>query len=89
MNDNDKKLKVNLCLGSSCFSRGSKNTLETLEEYIQCHGLQEQVELIGNLCQNKCKDGPNMSIDGKSYGHIDPASAIDILKHHVEKMHEM
>jgi NADH:ubiquinone oxidoreductase subunit E len=86
MNNDNKKIKVNLCLGSSCFSRGSKNTLLLLEEYIKSHDLEGIVDITGNLCKNKCKEGPNLSINGQLYGHMEPAAAIDILKHHIKQI---
>ena len=45
MNADNKKLKVNICLGSSCFSRGSKDTLLLLQEYIQSHDLEDTITL--------------------------------------------
>ena len=78
------KINVNICLGSSCFSRRSKNTLESLQDYIDKNSLNDIVELKGSLCKNDCKNGPNITINGRNFGKIDPASAIDILKSHLD-----
>ena len=80
----DNKIQVILCMGSSCFSRGSKDTLRLLEDYIQSHKLESVVQLKGTLCKNSCKNGPNLSINGISYDNVKPSTAIDILKHNMQ-----
>ena len=46
--------------------------------------LNNQVILKGSLCEGRCKEGPNISIDGVAYDHVDRSTIIDILGHHLK-----
>lgn len=74
------KIKVELCMGSSCFARGNSQALVNLETYIKEKHLEDKVELIGHLCLNACAEGPNMTIDGKRYSGVDSNCVVDLLE---------
>ena len=76
------KLKIQVCMGSSCFSRGNKDSIKIIQDYIRDHQLKAQVELSGCLCEDQCKTGPNITIGNAFYSGVEPASVIDILNHH-------
>lgn len=76
---------VEMCMGSSCFSRGGNRALVLVQTYLKENGLEDRVHVRGHLCQGKCQDGPNLVIDGRAYDRVDPAVALDLLKHHLEK----
>lgn len=73
-------ITVELCMGSSCFARGNSQALMNLESYIKEHHLEDQVELVGHLCLNACSDGPNVTIDGVAYQHVDSDVVVDLLE---------
>lgn len=77
----NKKIKITICMGSSCFSRGNNKTLEIIQNYIQENNLGTDVELSGCLCQNQCQKGPILQVNDKIYEEVDPGSALDILRH--------
>lgn len=74
-----------ICLGSSCSARGNAFHLATIREFLTQEGLEAQVEISGSLCSGHCKDGPNITIDGKLYSGIDKGSLIDILTHTLKR----
>lgn len=76
-------INVEICMGSSCFARANDNTLKAITDFIEKNNLQTYVNLKGNLCQGKCRVGPNLKINEQLYNHCDPAAAIDLLKHHL------
>ena len=85
--DNEKTMKsieVTLCMGSSCFSRGSNRSLILLQEYIKNNHLESNVLIKGCLCSSNCQDGPNLKIEDKEYKNVDPTVVIDILRHHLD-----
>jgi NADH:ubiquinone oxidoreductase subunit E len=47
-------LFVQVCVGSSCYLKGSQDIVELLEDYIKVHGLSEEVVLSGSFCVGKC-----------------------------------
>ena len=75
-------------MGGSCFAKGNNNTLKVIKEFVRKNNLDCSIKLVGSLCQGRCKQGPNITIDGKSYERVDPANIIDILNSHLEQQAE-
>jgi len=73
------KHEITICLGSSCFSRGSKDVLRAVKRYLQEKGLEDEVFFHGQLCSGQCENGPNMKIDDKEYHEVNEDNVIDIL----------
>ena len=74
-----EKIKITICMGSSCFSRGNSLIAETLARYLKSNNLEDKVEISGCLCENKCKEGPNIKINGDLYSAVTPEAVIDLL----------
>ena len=75
---------IEICMGSSCFSRGNALSLERVENYLQKTGLLEEVELKGRLCTGNCASGPCMSINNTSYSQVHPDAVEDLLRYHLD-----
>lgn len=71
---------VSLCMGSSCFARGNNRLLESLEQAIELNGWQERISLVGARCDNRCGDGPNVTVDGKLYQGLDVGAFMDLIQ---------
>ena len=78
-------VKVVICMGSSCFSQGSNHALTLLQTYLKEKDLEGHVHLEGRLCQGQCQDGPNVTIDGKTYHKVSPSVILDLVKYHLEQ----
>lgn len=63
------KLKITVCMGSSCFARGNLENLEFIEKYIKDNNLEAEIELSGSRCENKCAKGPNIIVNGQEYNN--------------------
>lgn len=77
---NDDALEVVICLGSSCFARGNSENLATLNEYAQRHEGSVSIRLTGRLCQDQCKQGPNLAIGGELYHSVSAARLRELLQ---------
>ncbi|MGA7832695.1 MAG: (2Fe-2S) ferredoxin domain-containing protein [Terracidiphilus sp.] len=77
--DNDV-VEIVVCLGSSCFARGNSDNLAIINQYVQSHGLNASVRLTGRLCQDQCKQGPNLMIGGELYHGVTAARLREILQ---------
>ncbi|MGI6354578.1 MAG: (2Fe-2S) ferredoxin domain-containing protein [Lentisphaerae bacterium] len=75
-----EKLKIIICMGSSCFARGNEDNLRLIEDYIQEHQLSERVELSGRSCAKQCAEGPNISIDGVPYNRLSKEQLLKLLR---------
>ena len=74
------KKEIKICLGSSCFSRGNKKTLQVIQKYLKDHQLERDVILKGNHCFNNCSTGPVMHIGGKLYEQLKSETVPEILE---------
>ncbi len=70
---------ITICLGSSCFSRGNKSTMEVIKSYLKEHDLEERVFFHGDLCDNLCEHGPVMKINGEIYQNVTSDNVYEIL----------
>lgn len=59
----NQKHEIIICLGSSCFARGNRDSLKFIEKYIKEHKLSERVDFRGKLCSGNCGKGPILFID--------------------------
>ena len=84
MSDTGKTIEIRICMGSSCFSRGNSETLAVINEYIEQNGLGDRVTLVGSLCEGRCKEGPNIVVDGAKYEQVDRSTVIDIIDYHLK-----
>lgn len=75
-----EKIKIEMCMGSSCFAKGNNLLLETLEDQIAARGWQERVALSGLRCEERCKDGPNIRVDGELFTGVDEGALLDLLE---------
>ncbi len=75
-----QKLKITICMGSSCFARGNEENLRTIEDYIKQHQLDDRIELSGRCCARQCAEGPNVSIDGVLYNKVGKDLLLNLLK---------
>lgn len=68
-----------ICLGSSCFARGNKKILETIQQYLKDNQLDTRVRFRGNHCFGKCSQGPVLKIGENIYEHVSQENVIHIL----------
>ena len=81
----EKKVTVELCMGSSCFARGNSLALSDLESYIEDNNLGDKIELVGHLCLGKCNSGPHVMINGVEYSAVSSDCVIDLLEKELER----
>jgi len=74
------KKEIVICLGSSCFSRGNKQTVQLIKDYIKSHQLEDKVYFHGNHCFGNCENGPIITVDGKEYQNVSPENVIYLLE---------
>jgi len=77
--DNDKHALV-ICVGSACYARGNARTVPAVQEFLREQGLQDEVRVTATLCQNQCRQGPNLCFDGECLCGINPESVTEMLE---------
>lgn len=66
-------------MGSSCFSRGNRLTLQILQKYLKDHHLEQDVILKGSHCFSDCSKGPILKIGQGLYEEVTPENVLEIL----------
>jgi NADH:ubiquinone oxidoreductase subunit E len=61
---------ITVCVGSSCYMRGTDDLAEALEKLIEKEALQDQVELIGSFCMGECSPGVSVRIGDRQYREV-------------------
>lgn len=80
-------VKIELCMGSSCFARGNAVVLEELE-YLLENEPHIDIELTGHLCLGECSEGPNIRIDEKLYQNLSAKEVVSIIKNNTIEIQE-
>ncbi|ADN02178.1 (2Fe-2S) ferredoxin domain-containing protein [Spirochaeta thermophila] len=68
-----------VCMGSSCHARGNALTVKVIRAWLEEHGLDQDVEVRGELCSGRCKEGPVVRIGNRIYERVQPEAVPDIL----------
>lgn len=71
---------IEICVGSSCFVKGSNELVVLLKKYIEEKNLEDQVQLKGAFCMGQCAKGLGVRIDGKLLEGVTLANALDKIE---------
>ena len=74
----DYEVTITVCVGSSCYLRGSYEIIKTLKELIKSSDFRNKVLLKGSFCMENCTEGVSVKIDEElfSIGSIDEMKKI-------------
>ena len=65
-------LNVTICIGSSCYLKGSRDVIAILERLIALHNVGDKVTLVGSFCMGHCTEGVCVKIDDQLFS-LSPA----------------
>jgi len=60
-----QRIEMQICLGSSCFSRGNRDVVAFIREYLKKNHLEDRIVFKGARCMDLCSKGPNLRINEK------------------------
>jgi NADH:ubiquinone oxidoreductase subunit E len=75
-----RTIEMHICLGSSCFSRGNKDIVMFIKDYLKKNHLDDRVIFRGSRCMGNCSNGPNLTINDRTYGEITISNVEAILE---------
>ena len=58
-----RETEMHICLGSSCFSRGNKDVVLFIRDYLKKNHLEDKVIFKGGRCMGNCSNGPNLKVN--------------------------
>jgi NADH-quinone oxidoreductase subunit G len=62
----DSNVKVNVCFGSGCMAKGSKEILKHIVNFAESEKCKNKVDITASICLEKCSNGPNTKVAGKT-----------------------
>ncbi len=75
-------MKINICIGSPCHLKGSRQIVDQLQYLIAERNLQESIELAGSFCMGECTDGVCVKIDEKMFS-LEPSETKSFFENEV------
>ncbi|MDX9947163.1 MAG: NAD(P)H-dependent oxidoreductase subunit E [Bacteroidales bacterium] len=60
-----QKIEMQICMGSSCFSRGNRDVVSYIRDYLKKNHLEDKIVFKGARCINLCSNGPNLRINDR------------------------
>jgi len=57
-----EKLNVSVCVGTSCYLKGSQDLLHKMIDHIEDNSMQEKVDVKATFCFENCDKGPSVTI---------------------------
>jgi NADH:ubiquinone oxidoreductase subunit E len=81
-----KSIEMQICLGSSCFSRGNKDVVMFIRDYIRKNHLDDKVIFKGARCMGHCSNGPSLSINGVVIEGVTLSQIESILENEIARL---
>lgn len=76
-------LTIQVCVGSSCFLRGSKKVIAQIEQLIKHYKLEDLVVLKGNFCLERCNEGSTVMIGDKVFTEVSVDNVTELFEKEV------
>lgn len=77
------RIKLRICVGTSCYLRGSQMLLAELLKVIEDRGWQSRFEVSATFCTERCDKGPTAVIGEQVVHFASPAKMIPIMEEHL------
>ncbi|MDR1688503.1 MAG: NAD(P)H-dependent oxidoreductase subunit E [Clostridiales bacterium] len=81
------KFKINVCMGTACFVRGSQEILEEFEKLLEIKNGETTKDKLFSLdslrCVGACGLAPVVMVNGKVYGRVTVKDADAIIEEHL------
>ncbi|MCX6302194.1 MAG: NAD(P)H-dependent oxidoreductase subunit E [Bacteroidia bacterium] len=81
-----REVEMHICLGSSCFSRGNKEVVMFIRDYLKKNHLEDKVIFKGARCMGNCSKGPNLRIDDRIEEEVTIARIEEILERELARL---
>lgn len=75
-----EKVAVKVCVGTSCFLRGSQAILGEVIRTVEAEGLQDYVEVSATFCSEHCDRGPTVTVGGRVLTKTNAGAVLDEVR---------
>ncbi|NLI89400.1 MAG: (2Fe-2S) ferredoxin domain-containing protein [Epulopiscium sp.] len=77
-------MEVKVCVGSACYVKGSHEIIESLQNLINKHRLQDKVELKAAFCLEHCTNAVAVQVDDDFF-EVDPNKIDEFFDKHIKE----
>jgi NADH:ubiquinone oxidoreductase subunit E len=81
-----QRIEMHICLGSSCFSRGNKDVVMFIKDYMRKNHLEDKFIFRGARCMGHCSNGPNLKINEDLIREVKLSMIESVLEKEVDKL---
>jgi NADH:ubiquinone oxidoreductase subunit E len=81
-----QRIEMQICLGSSCFSRGNKDVVMFIRDYLRKNHLDDKIVFKGARCMGLCSNGPNLTINGVTFEGVTLSKIEGILENELARL---
>lgn len=80
-------MNVTVCIGSSCYLKGSAEIVEKMKSKIEQLNLSDKITLAGSFCTGNCnRIGVSIQVDGKTYTGVTVDSFEEFFENNILKL---
>ena len=76
-------VKVTVCIGSCCHTKGSGRVVERLQHLIAQAQLKDKVDLAGKFCMGTCEKGVCVTVDDQFFS-VTPETVLDFFEREIQ-----
>ena len=76
-------MKIVVCIGSSCYIKGSRQVVTGLQKLIEANNLGDRVDLGGTFCMGQCQKGVCVMVDD-TFHSVTPETVEAFFNEHVK-----
>lgn len=74
INGDRARVRVSVCVGTSCYARGAYQVIQALHSLIDKNNISDLVDLEATFCLENCQNGPSVRVNGRVFSHVTPDS---------------
>ena len=82
----EDSIDINVCVGTSCYLKGSQDLLHKMINFIDEKGLNNYVNVKATFCFESCDCGPTVSVDGEKIHNCTVGKAVKVLEGKLHKV---
>lgn len=77
--DGQGKVNIKICIGTSCYLKGSYDIFKAVDKKIKDNNLEDKVSLEATFCLENCTSSPAVEINGKTIDNADKEKVCNLL----------
>ena len=82
----DTKVKVAVCIGTSCYTKGSQRLISVLSNKLKETSYGNQIDLRASFCFENCGESPNVKVNNKLIEKADVQKVLTAIEKEIKDL---